>query len=335
MKKYFPVYVRVPVLFAIFFIGINWIIETPDDRPAFMTYPYVLILIILFAFAQIAVEIVNSATNKVLDRLMTPEEIKAREELENRPFSEIPWVKKFMQKLTGTKTQEQEKALLLDHDYDGIKELDNDLPSWWVGLFYATVIFSVIYILRYEVFGGDNQITEFNKEMAKAQEQIDLYNSTAGDRLTWDTARLLLDESNLAQGKVLFDQNCVACHKVDGGGSIGPNLTDDHWILGGGVRDIFHTISEGGRPNMGMIPWKTMLKPTQIEQLTSYVISLNGTNPSDAKDAEGDIIWSKKDLVIEEQAGDLPEEVDHQDIEQAIDQAETQPQESVQEAIEG
>ncbi|MHC5309393.1 cbb3-type cytochrome c oxidase N-terminal domain-containing protein [Myroides sp. LJL116] len=326
MKKYFPVYVRVPLLFAIFFIGINWIIKSPDGRPAFMAYPSVLLLIGLFAFAQITFEIVNAATNKVLDRLMTPEELAQREKQQQKSFFDLPWVKKFMVKLTGDKTPEQEKSLLLDHDYDGIKELDNDLPPWWVGLFYATVIFAVIYLLRFEVFGGDNQITEFDKEMAKAKEQIDIYNSTAGDRLSWDTAVYLMDESNLAQGKKLFDQNCIVCHKADGGGSIGPNLTDDHWIIGGGVKTIFHTISEGGRPNMGMIPWKTMLKPTQIEQLTSYVISLNGTNPPDAKEAEGNIIWSAKDLFIEEQAGDLPEEVDHQDIEQVIEDAEQAPQ---------
>ncbi|MHC5201219.1 cbb3-type cytochrome c oxidase N-terminal domain-containing protein [Myroides sp. LJL119] len=321
MKKFFPVYVRVPVIFAIFFIGINLIIEPVDGRPAFMAYPSVLVLIILFAFGQIAVEVVNSATNKVLDRLMTPQELAERERKQNIPFSELPWVKKLMQKLTGDPTKSQEQGLLLDHDYDGIKELDNNLPPWWVGLFYATIIFSVIYILRFTVFGGDNQIVEFDKEMAQAKAQVEAYNATAGDRLTAEMAVYLNDESNLAQGKILFDQNCVACHKVDGGGSIGPNLTDDHWILGGGVKNIFHTISEGGRPNMGMIPWKTMLKPKQIEQLTSYVISLNGTNPVGAKEPEGDIVWSKADLEIEQQAGDLPEQVDHQDIEQAIELA--------------
>lgn len=324
MKKFFPVYVRVPVIFAIFFIGINLIIEPVDGRPAFLAYPSVLILIVLFAFVQIAVEVVNSATNKVLDRLMTPEELAERHRKENIPFSEIPWVKRLLTKFTGDQTPAQEQSLLLNHDYDGIKELDNNLPPWWVGLFYATIIFSVIYMLRFTVFDGDNQIVEFDKEMAQAKAEVEAYNATAGERLTAELAVYLTDESNLAQGKALFDKNCIVCHKADGGGSIGPNLTDDHWVLGGGVKDIFNTISEGGRPNMGMIPWKTMLKPSQIEQLTSYVISLNGTNPPGAKEAEGNIIWSKADLDIEQQAGDLPEQVDHSDIEQVIEQASDQ-----------
>ncbi|MFD0699551.1 cbb3-type cytochrome c oxidase N-terminal domain-containing protein [Myroides pelagicus] len=302
MKKFFPVYVRVPLLFALFFFAVEWLVGGDGEKPAFMEHPVVLILLGLFLFALIAVEIVASATNKILDRLMTPEERAAKEAETSLPFSQQPWVKKLMSKLTKTKTIQEEADVMMDHDYDGIKELNNELPPWWVGLFYVTIIFSVIYLLRFHVFDGDNQVVEYEKSVAEAQLQIEEYKKNAPDMLTADDAKYLTDPADLAVGKKLFDSNCMACHKIDGGGSIGPNLTDDHWILGGGIKNIFHTISEGGRPGKGMVPWKNNFKPSEIEKIASYVISLNGTNPADAKAPEGDIIWSKANL--EEGAAD-------------------------------
>lgn len=296
MKKFFPVYVRVPLLFGLFFAIIEWLGGGTLSEPAFMKHPMLIILFALFLFALIAVEVVSAATNKVLDRLMTPEERAEKERLAAIPFTESPWVKKLLKKLTRSKAIEEEKELLMEHDYDGIKELDNELPPWWVGLFYATIIFSVIYLLRYHVFEGDNQIVEFEKAMAEAKEQVEAYKKNAPDMLTAEQARYLTDAGDLAAGKQLFDTNCAVCHRTDGGGSIGPNLTDDHWILGGGVKHIFNTIAEGGRPGKGMVPWKTTFKPAEIEKLTSYVISLNGTTPEEPKVAEGDIVWSKAEL---------------------------------------
>lgn len=308
MKKYFPVYVRVPLLFIIFFFIVEYMLGGTSSKPAFVDNPVVFILLGLFLFALIVVEVVAAATGKVLDRLMTPEERAEKAKLEARPFSETPWVRSFMKKITKSSTMDQEKELMMDHDYDGIKELDNDLPPWWVGLFWATAIFAVIYLLRFEVFDGDNQITEFEKDMAKAREQVEEYNKTATDRLSASDAKYLTDEASLAKGKQLFDTSCAVCHRTDGGGGIGPNLTDDHWILGGGVETIFHTISEGGRPNMGMVPWNGVFKPAEIEMLTSYVISLNGNQVIDPKASEGDIIWSKQELESSVQDSTTPVE---------------------------
>ncbi|MEC4117368.1 cbb3-type cytochrome c oxidase N-terminal domain-containing protein [Myroides phaeus] len=299
MKKFFPVYVRVPLLFAIFFFAIEWIIGGESGKPAFMEHPVVLILLGLFLFALIAVEIVASATNKILDRLMTPEERAAKAKEESLPFAESPWVKRLMKKLTKTKEIHEESDIMMDHDYDGIKELDNDLPPWWVGLFYVTFIFAVIYLLRFHVFDGDSQVVEYEKEMIAAKEQVEEYKKTAPDMLTADQAVFSDDPAVLAAGKQLFDTNCAMCHKADGGGAIGPNLTDDHWILGGGMKNVFNTISEGGRPGKGMVPWKSNFKPSEIEKIASYVISLNGTTPAEAKAPEGDIIWSKAELANE------------------------------------
>src|SRR5690554_6155188 len=109
---------------------------------------------------------------------------------------------------------------------------------------------------------------------------------------------MLTDESDLAAGKEIYMQSCVACHKESGGGGIGPNLTDEYWILGGGIKNIFNTISEGGRSGKGMVSWKQSLKPSEIQQVASYVMSLSANNPVDGKDPEGEI-WNDDSAAIE------------------------------------
>ena len=288
MKRFFPVYVRVPLLFVLFYFALELLIDS-GDKPAFIEHPIVLILLGLFLFALIAVEIVAAATNKIMDRLMTAEERAEEERLEKLPLGQSPAIKKIMAKLTRSKSIESEGELMLGHDYDGIKELDNELPPWWVGLFYVTIIFSVVYILRFHVFNGDNQVVEFEKEMIAAKAAVEEYKKTAPDMLTADQVVFSDDPAVIAGGKNLFDTNCVACHRADGGGGIGPNLTDEFWILGGGMKNIFNTIMEGGRDGKGMVAWKSIIKPSDIEKIASYIITLQGTNPADAKAAEGEV----------------------------------------------
>lgn len=288
MKRYFPVYVRVPLLFAIFFGLVEYFMST-GDKPAFIEYPSVLILLGLFLFVQIAVEIVVASVNKVMYALMTPEERAEKERLDELPLSQTKGFKKMMKLLTRTKSQEEEASIELDHNYDGIKELDNDLPPWWVYLFYATIIFSVIYLARYQIFGADNQIQELDKEMAAAKIQMEEYKKNAPDLLTVDQVTLLTDPADLNSGKAIFDSKCAVCHRADGGGGIGPNLTDQYWILGGDVKDVFNTIMEGGRDGKGMVAWKSEIKPSDIQKVSSYVLSLQGTNPPEPKAPEGDL----------------------------------------------
>jgi cytochrome c oxidase cbb3-type subunit 3 len=177
----------------------------------------------------------------------------------------------------------------MHHDYDGIKELDNNLPPWWIYLFYATIIFGVIYVARYDVFGGDDQEIELKKEMAQAKIDVDEYLKTAPDLMDEKTVVLLTDKENLDAGKEIFTTNCAACHRADAGGQIGPNLTDDRWILGGGIKNLFHTITNGGRDGKGMIAWKGTLKPKEIQKVASYILSLQGSNPKDPKESEGEV----------------------------------------------
>lgn len=287
MKRFFPVYVRVPLIFFLSFGLIEYLVDS-GDKPAFIEYPSVLLLLGLILLVLIAIEIVVSASNNILNQLMTPEERAEKERLENMPFSQLPAIKKLLQKLTKSKSIKEEKEIELEHEYDGIKELDNVLPPWWVYLFYSTVIFGVIYLGKYHLFGGENQYQELDKELAIAQKEIEEYKKTAPDLLTADQVVLVTEPADIAAGKALFDSNCVACHRADGGGGIGPNLTDEYWILGGDVKDIFNTIMEGGRDGKGMVAWKQQIKPTDIQKIASFILTLQGTNPADAKAPEGD-----------------------------------------------
>jgi cytochrome c oxidase cbb3-type subunit 3 len=222
-------------------------------------------------------------------QLLSPEE-KAQKELEESlSFKESTWFKNLMHKLTKTEPIEKEADLLMDHDYDGIKELDNNLPPWWVYLFYICIIFGVIYVVRYDVLGADDQEMELKKELAQAKIDVAEYMKTAPDLMDEKTVVLLTDAPSLDEGKTIFTTNCAACHRADGGGQIGPNLTDDKWILGGGIKNLFHTITNGGRDGKGMIAWKGTLKPKEIQKVASYILSLQGSNPKDAKEAEGEV----------------------------------------------
>jgi len=300
MKKLFPVYVRLPLIFFIVFGLMEYFIDS-GDRPAFIKYPMVSVFLFVFIFILIAIEITMSAVNRVMYQLMTPEE-KAKLEIESTlSFKEKDWYKNLMQKLTHTQPIEKEGELLLHHDYDGIQELDNNLPPWWLYLFYISIIFGVIYVLRYDVFGADNQEMELKKEMAQAKIEVEEYLKTAPDLMDEKTVVLLTDPADLNIGKELFATNCAACHRADGGGQIGPNLTDKNWILGGGVKEIFHTISNGGRDGKGMIAWKGTLKPKEIQKVASYILSLQGSDPKDAKEAEGEI-WIDESAAAENAA---------------------------------
>lgn len=296
MRKLIPIYIRIPLLYAIMFAVLEYFIDS-GDRPAFIKYPIVALFHVIFIFLLVAIEVVLNSVDKVSYHLLTPEE-KAKYDLEQtKPIAQQEAFKKWMHKFTASKSINEESDVLLDHDYDGIKELDNVLPPWWVGLFYATIIFALVYLVRFHIMDEYNQEQEFDTEMQVADKAVEEYMKTAPDVMDIEKVTLLTDASAIAEGKTLFDANCVACHKSDAGGAIGPNLTDKFWINGGGIKNVFNTIMEGGRPGKGMIPWKDQIKPTQIQKIASYVLSLQGTNPKDAKPVEPEAKEWKEDGV--------------------------------------
>jgi cytochrome c oxidase cbb3-type subunit 3 len=288
MKKLFPPYIRVLFIFFSILGVMEYFIDS-GDRPAFVKYPMVAVFLFVLLFLLIAIEITLNAVNTITYQLLSDEEKAKLAYEESLSLKDKIWYKNIMQRLTKTVPIEDEKQLLMDHDYDGIKELDNNLPPWWVYLFYACIIFSVVYLVRYEIMGAPDQETELKNEMAQAKIDVAEYMKTAPDLMDEKTVILLTDPADLASGKAIFTTNCVACHRADAGGQIGPNLTDDHWILGGGIKNLFHTITNGGRDGKGMIAWKGTLKPKEIQAVASYVISLKGSNPKEPKAPDGEI----------------------------------------------
>nr|WP_315132245.1 cbb3-type cytochrome c oxidase N-terminal domain-containing protein [uncultured Flavobacterium sp.] len=288
MKKLIPVYVRVPLIFFAVFAAMEYFIDS-GDRPAFIKFPMVSLFLFVFLFLLIAIEITISAIDKITYQLLTEEQRAKLEATSSVGFKDSEWYSKLLKKLTKSEPIENEGQLLLDHDYDGIRELDNNLPPWWVYLFYACIVFAVVYLVRFEIMGADNQEMELTKEMAQAKIEVAEYMKTAPDLMDEKTVTLLTDAAALAEGKTIFTTNCAACHRADAGGQIGPNLTDDHWILGGGIKNVFHTLVNGGRDGKGMIAWKGTLKPKEMQKVASYVLSLRGSNPKDPKAPDGEI----------------------------------------------
>jgi len=200
---------------------------------------------------------------------------------------------KFRRVITKTTPVETEHELLLNHDYDGIKELDSQIPPWFLWLFYLTIFFSIVYMLDYHVFNSSPlQDEEYQLQVKQAEvERAALMNS--GAMLNEETVALLTDQAAIDNGKQIFATNCVACHAADGGGLVGPNLTDDYWIHGGGVKNIFKTIKYGVTAK-GMIAWQTQLNPKQMQDVASFIITLHGTTPVTPKQPEG-TVWKESD----------------------------------------
>lgn len=182
---------------------------------------------------------------------------------------------------------EKEADVLLDHDYDGIKELDNALPPWWKWGFYITVIVAVIYMFRFHVFKtGPTPEQEYNKEMQVAAAKLEKFKKSSKDAIN-ETNVTLADAAGIAAGKKIFTGTCFPCHGVNAeGNAVGPNLTDKFWIHGGSLSEVFRTITIGV-PDKGMQAWGKTFSPVDIKNLASFVLSLQGSNPPNAKAPQG------------------------------------------------
>ncbi len=193
---------------------------------------------------------------------------------------------KFFVWITHLTPLEKEKDILSHHDFDGIRELDNKVPPWFNFLFYGTIVWGIIYMLVFHVFGdGQIQATEYKMEIQQAALEREIM-IKSGTFLNEENVTLLTDAAGLSEGKTIFQKNCISCHAIDGGGLVGPNLTDDYFIHGDGIKNIFKTIKYGVIVK-GMIAWQTQLDPNKMQQVASYIISLHGTKPANPKAPEG------------------------------------------------
>lgn len=287
MRHLIPAWIRIPVIFLIIVSIAEYFIGT-GEQYAFIEQPFLLVAYLIALLFLISAEVILGAIENIMFKSLNAEAqeryMRARQERIDK-LSLKSWFSQM------TYAQPEERDLILDHNYDGIKELDNKLPPWWLYSFYATIIFAFGYMAYYHVLGGDTQEMEFQNEMAAAAIALEEYKKNTPDLINAENVTLLTDASDIEHGRSLYQVSCMACHAVDGGGGIGPNLTDDHWILGGGIKNIYQVISEGGRAGKGMIAWKSALSPAEIQQISSYIVTLQGTIPVAPKEPEGDI-WT-------------------------------------------
>ncbi|CAM1369528.1 Cytochrome C oxidase subunit III [Tenacibaculum litoreum] len=284
MKKYFQSIVYI-VFVAVTFFAIATAIKSYENPFSLYEHPLVWIAIVGLVTAVVLKEALNIVAQQKAEQLQMEKDGIQPEEVDN-----WAWAKKIINKWTAAKAIEEEDEIILDHNYDGIKELDNNLPPWWLYMFYATIIFAAVYLVRYHVLGADNQEMEYAQAVAEAKRELAAFKSTSKEAvIDAETATVLTDAGDLSRGKAVYNLNCAACHIADGGGGIGPNLTDNYWILGGGMKNIFNTIANGGRDGKGMVAWNKTLKPADIQKVASYIISLQGTTPAKPKEPQGEL----------------------------------------------
>ena len=243
-------------------------------------------IIVIIAFLTL-LRVIKTLTNVLQDKnetvyleeAITTEAVRIKKE---------NWLVKIWKSINDATPLEEEDAILLDHDYDGIKELDNNLPPWWKYGFYFTIVFGIGYLLHFHVFKtGKLQIAEYNEEMEKAKIELEEYRLLAANNVDETNVEVLTDETELQKGSEIFKQYCISCHGNAGEGNVGPNLTDEYWLHGDDVKDIFKVIKEGV-PQKGMISWKQQLNPKQIQEVASFIKTLQGTNPPNPKEPQGE-----------------------------------------------
>lgn len=250
-------------------------------EPTFYLWLLILsILVGVFIAMSRAIRVLGFVINKNV-----PDE--KEEESTEKVAKESSWMR-LMHAMTRSVPVEQEADVMLDHDYDGIRELDNKLPPWWVWGFYLTIVFAFVYLIHYHVSGsGSLQLEEYNHEMRTAELEKENRMKTDANFVTESNVVASADPMALSEGQNIYKKDCVACHGNAGQGGVGPNLTDDFWLHGGGIKNVFRVITNGV-PDKGMISWKSQLSPKQIQSVSSFILSMHGTNPPDPKDPQGE-----------------------------------------------
>ena len=192
------------------------------------------------------------------------------------------WAKK----LADVVPIEHEKDVLLDHNYDGIMELDNNLPPWWKFMFYASIVFGFAYLGHYHLLKtGLSSAEEYEQEMVIAEAAVAKYLKNSAANVDETSVTMVNDAGRLTKGANIFKMSCAACHGQKGEGGVGPNFTDKYWLHGGSIKNVFKTIKYGV-PEKGMISWKAQLSPVQIQDVSSFIMTLQGTNPPNAKEPQ-------------------------------------------------
>ena len=195
----------------------------------------------------------------------------------------------FIESLNASVAIEDEQTIMLDHEYDGIRELDNNLPPWWKYGFYLTIVFAVVYLIHYHVSKtGPLQDEEYQIQVEEGARQLAEYRKTAANLVDETNVTLLTSADSLGKGQKIFVQKCAACHGQKGEGLVGPNFTDNYWLHGGDIKSVFTTVKYGVT-NKGMQAWQNDLSASEMQEVASYILSIAGTNVAGGKAPEGTI----------------------------------------------
>lgn len=257
-----------------------------------MTYVLALAGFVLFVAAMIVVVKVNQFLYKRVLSLEAAKAGVALPEMEAeiaKVAGDSFWDKLRKKYWEGAVPMEREHEILSHHEYDGIRELDNSLPPWWVNLFILTVIWAVFYMYYYHWGGnGPSSEQEYKTEIAEAEKQQAVALAGLANAIDESNVSALTESGPLGEGELIFKGVCAACHGQAGEGTVGPNLTDEYWLHGGGIHNIFKTIKYGV-PEKGMISWQSQLTPSDMQKVASYILTLGGTNPPNPKAPQGEI----------------------------------------------
>jgi cytochrome c oxidase cbb3-type subunit 3 len=248
----------------------------------YIGYGAIVFSLLLFIVVML---IVLRAFKTIARALLGPDALK--KQVEEKAVAEKP-KNSTVNRLLSLRPLSEEKELIMEHQFDGIHELDNPTPAWFMGLFYSTIVFAVCYLLIYHVFGiGQLQDAEYKTEMAIANKEKEAFLAKSANNIDESSVKLSTDATIISDGKAIFTASCAPCHGVAGQGVVGPNLTDDYWLHGGSIGSVFKTIKYGVT-DKGMPNWDKQLSPKQIANVANYIKSIKGTNPANAKAPQGE-----------------------------------------------
>lgn len=242
---------------------------------------YVMASVIFLELSIIVILLINikfliKAEKESIDNKIEPG-IEAAKSKKNK----LSWWARF----NKLKPVSEEAYLDVGHDYDGIRELNNRLPPWWLYGFYVSIIFAVVYLWRFHVaHTGPSSIQEYQASVAKAELKTQEFLKEKGEAMDENSVTVLTNPTDIAVGKAIFVKSCAVCHREDGGGMVGPNLTDDYWLHGHDIKNIFKTIRYGIN---AMPQWQNTYSNKEIAQVSTYVKTLHNSKPPGAKASEG------------------------------------------------
>jgi cytochrome c oxidase cbb3-type subunit 3 len=280
-------------------------VPTPSS-PSIGLNPSELLIVALLLFAIVALLatiMLLKALKIVVTERMNPKPFIAYQAPE--PLDYVEWMElknkkaNIWTKLLSLKPIEEEEALIIPHAYDGIHELNNPIPRWFNVLFIGTLLFAVCYLYYYHVADGPRQDQEYAIEIEKAAEDKKAFLTKSAEK--FDESSVKIDKSLVESGKTVFMANCIACHGEHGQGIVGPNLTDEFWLHGGSVNDVFKVVKYGV-PAKGMASWEKNLSSKNIAEVVNFIMSLQGSKPVGAKAPQGEKYEAKsvKDTVKNE-----------------------------------